>query len=470
MNKQLHILILEDDNTDAELIKHELQNANITFTSNCVETKEAFQENLENFVPDIILADYTLPSFDGCSAMRIVKEKCPDVPFIFVSGTIGEDIAIESLKNGATDYVLKDGISRLVPAVHRALREIDEKIEYRKAQKALKESELRFRSVVQSANDAIILMDGRGSIVSWNAGARSIFGYTEKEVLGMSIMHIMPKQYKDHGQEKPGYVNLVGNIGKTVESYGLRKDGSEFPLEISTAAWKTEEEMFYSIIIRDITERKSVEKQIEASLKEKEMLLREIHHRVKNNMQVISSLLWLQSGYIKDKKYLEMFRDSQNRITTMSLVHEKLYMSKDLANIEFKEYIRDLVNGLFQSHGVKAETIELKINVGNVLLGIDHAIPCGLIINELITNSLKYAFSDKRKGEIKVSLHINHENMVELIVSDNGMGIPSDLDFRKTESLGLRLVTILSEDQLHGNIDLDRSRGTEFKIKFNGGK
>jgi len=259
-----------------------------------------------------------------------------------------------------------------------------------------------------------------------------------KEVLGMSIMHIMPKQYKDQGQEESGYENLVGKpdlIGKTVESYGLRKDGSEFPLEISTAAWKTEDEMFYSVIIRDITERKSVEKQIEASLKEKEMLLREIHHRVKNNMQVISSLLWLQSGYIKDKKYLEMFRDSQNRITTMSLVHEKLYMSKDLAKIEFKEYIRDLANGLFESHGVKAETIELKINVENVLLGIDHAIPCGLIINELITNSLKYAFSDRRKGEINVSLHINDENIVELIVSDNGMGIPCEVDFRKTESL-----------------------------------
>lgn len=470
MNKPLHILILEDDTTDAELIKHELRNANITFTTKCVETKEAFQENLENFVPDIILADYTLPAFDGCSALRIVKEKCPDVPFIFVSGTIGEDIAIESLKNGATDYVLKDSISRLVPAVHRALREIDEKIEYRKAQKALEESELRFRSVVQSANDAIILMDGRGSIVSWNTGARSIFGYTEKEVLGMSIMHIMPKQYKDHGQA--GEVNLVGKtdiIGKNVESYGLRKDGSEFPLEISTAAWKTEEEMFYSVIIRDITERRRVEKQFEASLKEKEMLLREIHHRVKNNMQVISSLLWLQSGYIKDKKYLEMFRDSQNRITTMSLVHEKLYRSKDFAKIEFKEYITDLANGLIQSHGVKTE-IELKINVENVLLGIDHAIPCGLIINELITNSLKYAFSDKRKGEINVSLHINHENMVELRVSDNGMGIPCDVDFRKTESLGLRLVTILSEDQLHGEIDLDRSRGTEFNIKFKGGK
>ena len=128
-----------------------------------------------------------------------------------------------------------------------------------------------------------------------------------------------------------------------------------------------------------------------------------------------------------------------------------------------------MANGLFESHGINAETIELKINVGNVLLGIDHAIPCGLIINELITNSLKYAFSDRKKGEIKVSLHINDENIVELIVSDNGMGIPCEVDFRKTESLGLRLITILSEEQLHGSIDLDRSRGTEFKIKFKEG-
>lgn len=222
-------------------------------------------------------------------------------------------------------------------------------------------------------------------------------------------------------------------------------------------------------MVQDITERKNVEEQIVASLKEKEMLLREIHHRVKNNMQVISSLLWLQSGYIKDKKYLEMLRDSQNRITSMSLIHEKLYRSKDLAKIEFNEYIRDLANGLFQYHGVKTGTIELKINVDNVSLGILHAIPCGLLINELITNSLKYAFPKDRNGEISVSLHLNDENVVELKVSDNGVGIPSDVDFRKTESLGLRLVTILAEDQLQGKIDLDRSRGTEFIIKFKGG-
>jgi DNA-binding NtrC family response regulator len=147
MNKQLRILILEDDDSDAELMEHELRKGNITFESRCVETREAFEKSLEDFAPDLILADYTLPSFDGGSGLRIAKEKCPDVPFIFVSGTIGEDIAIESLKSGATDYVLKDNLSRLAPAVNRAIREVEENIEYRKAEKALKDSELRFRSV-----------------------------------------------------------------------------------------------------------------------------------------------------------------------------------------------------------------------------------------------------------------------------------------------------------------------------------
>jgi two-component sensor histidine kinase len=218
----------------------------------------------------------------------------------------------------------------------------------------------------------------------------------------------------------------------------------------------------------DITERKNAEEKIEASLKEKEILLREIHHRVKNNMQIISSLLGLASGNIKDKKYVDMFRESQDRINSMSLIHEKLYRSKDLAKIELNEYIRDLANSIYQSRGVKPGTIVLNINIENVQLGIDRSIPFGLIINELITNSLKYAFPGDRKGEIKVSLHLIDENTFELIVSDNGIGIPYDVDFRKTESLGLRLVTMLVENQLKGKIDLDRSKGTEFNIKFQG--
>jgi two-component sensor histidine kinase len=185
-------------------------------------------------------------------------------------------------------------------------------------------------------------------------------------------------------------------------------------------------------------------------------------------MQIISSLLGLASGNIKDKKYVDMFRESQDRINSMSLIHEKLYRSKDLAKIELNEYIRDLANSIYQSRGVKPGTIVLNINIENVQLGIDRSIPFGLIINELITNSLKYAFPGDRKGEIKVSLHLIDEKTFELIVSDNGVGIPYDVDFRKTGSLGLRLVTMLVENQLKGKIELDRSKGTEFNIKFQG--
>ncbi len=208
-----------------------------------------------------------------------------------------------------------------------------------------------------------------------------------------------------------------------------------------------------------------VEEQIKESLTEKEVLLKEIHHRVKNNMQIISSLLRLQSRDVTEKKYIDMFTDSQNRITSMSLIHEKLYQSKGLAKIDFDDYIRDLANGLFQSYGANSN-IKLFIDVRDVSLGIDSAIPCGLIVNELVTNSLKHAFPDDRRGEVLISLHPNPENMIELIVRDNGVSIPANIDIRKTESLGLHLVTILVENQLHGEINLNRSKGTEFLIKF----
>jgi Amt family ammonium transporter len=204
----------------------------------------------------------------------------------------------------------------------------------------------------------------------------------------------------------------------------------------------------------------------EASLKEKEVLLREIHHRVKNNMQVISSLLRLQSRNVKDEQQIEMLKESQNRIKAMALIHEKLYRSKDLANIDFNDYIKNLVNDLFISYKVSTGKITMKMNIEAVSFGIDTAIPCGLIVNELVSNSLKYAFPGGKDGEIKISLRTLEEGDIELIVSDNGVSIPKDLDFRNTESLGLRLITNLTEKQLQGKVELNRNKGTEFQIKF----
>jgi PAS domain S-box-containing protein len=215
---------------------------------------------------------------------------------------------------------------------------------------------------------------------------------------------------------------------------------------------------------QEITERKRAEEQIKASLKEKEVLLKEIHHRVKNNLQVISSLLYLQSKNIKDKGTLAVFQESQNRVKSMTLVHERLYQSQDLARVDFAEYVRSLANHLFRSYGINTNVIQLKINTNDVFLGVDTAIPCGLILNELVSNVLKHAFPDGKEGEVRIELRAD-EGQLTLVVSDNGVGFPQDLDFRDTGSLGLQLVNTLVE-QIEGTIELDRDVGTAFKITF----
>lgn len=216
--------------------------------------------------------------------------------------------------------------------------------------------------------------------------------------------------------------------------------------------------------VMDALEKESAKTQ--NSLREKEMLLREIHHRVKNNLQIISSLLSLQSRYLKDEQSVEMARESQDRIKAMALIHEKLYRSKDFANIEFNDYLRDLVNDLFASYKVNPSRIALNMDIENISLGIDTAIPTGLIVNELVTNCLKHAFPEGKDGEIRISLRSLSNNEKELIVSDNGVGFPESLDIKKAESLGLRMITNLTERSLHGKVDIIKGNGTKFQIIF----
>ena len=218
-------------------------------------------------------------------------------------------------------------------------------------------------------------------------------------------------------------------------------------------------------IWRDISERKCTEDEIKASLKAKEVLLKEVHHRVKNNLQIISSLLNLQLGYIKDKGALELFKESRNRIKSMAFIHEELYRSKQLSNVNFTEYIRNLAATLFRSYGVDPNTVALKIEADDVLLGVDAAIPCGLIVNELVSNALKHAFPEGRKGEIRIGFRRQNDNGFALTVCDNGIGFPKDVDFRNTGSLGLQIVCTLT-DQMHGIIELRGVGGTEFRIMF----
>ena len=188
-------------------------------------------------------------------------------------------------------------------------------------------------------------------------------------------------------------------------------------------------------------------------------------HRVKNNMQVISSLLSLQSRHLTDKAAIGMFQESQQRIRSMALVHEKLYQSKDLSRIDFSNYIENLIMFLFHSYQVRSDQIRIKTEVQDILLDINSAIPCGLIINELVMNALKHAFPGGRKGEITVSLQPSGDGKFILSVSDNGVGFPAELDFHKTETLGMQLVNMLV-DQLDGTISLEGEPGTRFKVVF----
>jgi two-component sensor histidine kinase len=209
----------------------------------------------------------------------------------------------------------------------------------------------------------------------------------------------------------------------------------------------------------------TAEAQIKASLQEKEVLLREIHHRVKNNMQVISSLLALQAGYTDDDDANQMFRESQNRIRSMALVHELLYQSQDLAKIDFVEYVHKLTRHLLHSYLTDSKRISLDIVSGPVFLEIDMAIPCGLIINELISNSLKHAFPDNREGTLRVELRSEGNGLHTIIVRDDGVGLPKGLNVHQTETLGLQLVTSLA-GQLNATIGLHSFQGTTFEIRF----
>ena len=217
---------------------------------------------------------------------------------------------------------------------------------------------------------------------------------------------------------------------------------------------------------QEIAERKHADEQVKASLREKEILLQEIHHRVKNNLQVIISLLRLQSKDIKDKDILTMFQESQDRINSMALVHEKIYYSEDLANIRLRDYVNDLASDLFKSYNLSSENVEFKMEVEDISIGIDTSISCGLIINELLSNSLKHAFPENRKGEIKVNIRSAKESEIEMVYSDNGIGLPESFDFRKSTGFGFRMIVDLVEYKLMGNIELIQDGGTIFQIRF----
>jgi PAS domain S-box-containing protein len=344
------------------------------------------------------------------------------------------------------------------------LRDITERM---KAEEAVRLSQARFEGIVRISEDAIISIDDDQKITMFNDGAEKTFGYALNEIMGQKIDKLIPSRFwKNHGQYVTNFAGSPDTLRPMNERgslFGTRKDGTEFPVEASISKFEIGGERVLTVRLRDITDRKKAEEQIKSSLHEKEVLLKEIHHRVKNNLQVVSSLLSLQSGYPRVESVRDLFIESQNRVKSMALIHEKLYQSQDLANIDFSDYIESLAHHLFHSYTANPDLVSLGTDV-DVSLDIDHAIPCGLIVNELLSNSLKHAFPDGRRGRIMLYFHPDGTDF-KLRFSDDGIGLPTGLDFRHTDSLGLQLITTLT-NQLNGVVEHRGITGTEFEIVF----
>lgn len=347
----------------------------------------------------------------------------------------------------------------------RLQKEIAERIN---AERRLIENQQFTKSIIESSLDMIIATNKEGKIIVFNEAASHCFGYTFDEIKNLSprVLYANEQQYERVHKQIYNLGNFSGEV------INVRKDGTTFVsfLSASQLLSPTGELIGSMGVSRDITESKLAEKQLKEALKEKEILLKEVHHRVKNNLQVISSILNLQSSYVSDENTLNILKESQNRIKSMAFIHESLYQNKDFAQIKFSEYVVNLTNNLIHSYGIYNNLIDLKLEIDEVFLNLDDSIPCGLIINELVSNALKYAFSNNEQGQIEVKVK-NKGNKVYLSVADNGKGLPKDFNIENTPSLGLQLVSSLCE-QLEANLKLttQEGKGTRFEIEFSKNK
>jgi PAS domain S-box-containing protein len=331
-----------------------------------------------------------------------------------------------------------------------------------------KRLEERFRQVVESAPNAMVMIGMSGKIEMVNTQAERVFGFERSEMLGQPIEMLVPSRFRfNHPNLREAFFEspVSRPMGAGRDLYGLKKNGTEFPVEIGLNPIETDEGTMVLSAIVDISDRKHREESIHASLKEKDILLGEIHHRVKNNLQIIHSLLDLQSGSISDTVALGLMRESQNRILSMALIHQTLYQSKDFAQVDFGRFLDSLVPTLVSSYGVGSAPFSIDIDVVEVQLPINAAIPCGLIVNELISNALKHAFPDGRAGQVRIHLALESKGGVLLRVSDDGVGIRQEIDLRQTTTLGLQLVNLLV-DQLAGEIEIQRANPTMFSVRF----
>ena len=339
--------------------------------------------------------------------------------------------------------------------------------ELRRLQNEIVESRNKYSHLYDFAPIGYFTVKKKGIIEQANLTGAALLGIDRQSLIGKPLTRFIAREDQDTFYLHRLQV-LKKNGNHTCEIKMMNYEKTPFYAQLESIAVRSEDEIATRLrtAITDITDRKMMDQQLQTSLKEKELLLQEVHHRVKNNMQVIISMIDLQCEKIDDKQICDELKKTVDRINSMALVHNQLYKSKDFLKVDINKYINNIAENLFVSHGVDTANISLKIGKNDIDLSLDSAINCGLIIYELITNSLKYAFPENRKGEIRLEFEYLGDGQLEMRVSDDGVGVPMNFDFKDSGTLGVQIVKALAEHQLGGTVELDSTKGTKFLIRF----
>lgn len=467
MDDRIRLLHLEDDPRDAALLRDQLECDGLACDIQTASDGEAFEAALAQSW-DIVVCDYNLPGYDGLTALIRTRERLPLVPVILMSGSIRPGDAITCMRAGASDYVLKDRPERLAVSIRRALDDVAARSARERAEQALRENEERLRLATEAADLeaweldipanrihasprtlaelGLAHLDAPWSFERWLEGIHPEERDMARRALDATIRDGTPYhlEYRMMASTGEVWVAVRGSLVRDEEGRPQRLLG----------VWQ------------NISVRKAAEAQILRALQEKEALLREVHHRVNNNLQVIASLLRLEARRVVDPAVQESLGSMRNRVHAMALLHQTLYRSGRYAEVALGSYLQEVAANVTRSFATAAHSVEVKTSLSNVSLNIDQAIPCGLIVNELVTNSLKHGFPAGRSGTVTVSLEETSRAGELLIrVSDTGVGLPDPSGLRREGAIGLQLVEDLVR-QLQGGVRRLDGPGTTFEVTF----
>ncbi len=502
-NNQARILIVEDEILLAKDLSMSLKNLGYSVTGRVSSSEDAIRK-VEESKPDLILMDIKLEGdADGIEAAGEICSRY-DIPVVYLTGFAEKDVLDRAKKTEPYGYLSKPvGLLELRSTIETALykHEADKRVresekllqrvvhdlqvhqteletqneDLRRLQLELEESRSSYRDLYDFAPAGYLTLNEDGSILEANLMASRLLGVEKNALVKTPFPRFVCQRDAD-----AFYLYLqriLENQTEQVCEIRLRsQDGGEFYSKLDgIPAYDTEGQVIgCRVVLSDVSDLKAAHEsltqaneRLTQTVREKEVLLREIHHRVKNNLAVISSLLSAQSEYTRDDFHQQMFRDSQSRVRSMALAHELLYQTESLADLRGSEYIGNLVDHLVVSSGILGKAINVKKEMEDVSFSLNTAVPVGYLVTELFSNCLKHAFPDRTDGEIGISLRSVDGNGFELIVKDNGVGMPQGIDLKNPTSLGLDLVDTFVE-QLKGEIEIARDEGTEVRIRFKG--